>query len=111
MPSLNTHIDLAEQYRPEGIGDMIYPRLVGIAVIVVCGLGTITPPLPTAAQTGQAPQGPEPALVLTRKATPLGEILADRDGRTLYVFTDDEPGGPGPLPTLSCLEDCADDWP
>ncbi len=74
-------------------------------------------PAPAAAapppQSPQAPtsQGPESALVLTRKVTALGEILADRDGRTLYVFTDDEPGSPGRLPTLSCVDDCADDWP
>ena len=67
-------------------------------------------PAPRSPQTA-APQGPESALVLTRKSTPLGEILADRDGRTLYVFTDDEPGVADRLPTLSCVDDCADDWP
>lgn len=37
--------------------------------------------------------------------TSLGEILVDGDGRTLYLFTVDEPG------TSNCVDDCLDAWP
>jgi predicted lipoprotein with Yx(FWY)xxD motif len=35
----------------------------------------------------------------------LGEILADGDGRTLYLFTADDGG------TSTCYDDCAEAWP
>ena len=37
--------------------------------------------------------------------TPLGDILADGAGRTLYVFTADSGG------TSTCYDSCADNWP
>jgi predicted lipoprotein with Yx(FWY)xxD motif len=38
-------------------------------------------------------------------ASPLGEILVDGEGNTLYAFTNDEAGGP------TCTGDCAATWP
>ena len=34
-----------------------------------------------------------------------GDILADAEGRTLYLFTPDEQGAP------TCYDDCAQNWP
>ncbi|HEY7060106.1 MAG TPA: hypothetical protein VII06_01395 [Chloroflexota bacterium] len=76
-------------------------------------------PPPAAAVAAAAPSGapaPRPTqadspLVLTRKTTPLGDVLADRDGRTVYVFTDDDAAVTGRQTGLTCVEDCADDWP
>lgn len=65
---------------------------------------------PSRALTARPAQADSP-LVLTRKTTPLGAILADRDGRTVYVFTDDDPAVTGRQTGVTCVEDCADDWP
>lgn len=35
----------------------------------------------------------------------LGDILVDGEGRTLYVFSKDEPD------TSTCVDDCAENWP
>ncbi|WP_053616595.1 hypothetical protein [Nocardiopsis sp. NRRL B-16309] len=34
-----------------------------------------------------------------------GDVLTDRDGNVLYLFTDDGPG------TSSCFDECAENWP
>ena len=43
--------------------------------------------------------------VLELADSPLGEILVDAEGRTLYLFTKDEGG------TSTCTGGCADQWP
>ena len=55
----------------------------------------------------QAPAASEaPASVaIALTTTPLGDILADGAGRTLYVFTADTDG------TSTCYDTCADNWP
>ena len=56
---------------------------------------------PTSAPTS-TPQTP----VLTVQSNPdLGNILADSQGRTVYVFTKDEPG------VSNCYDQCAQKWP
>jgi len=51
----------------------------------------------------------EPALAgaatVVTAETEIGTVLVDRDGRTLYGFTEDTEGQP------TCVEGCADAWP
>ena len=42
---------------------------------------------------------------VTVVSSELGDILADGEGRTLYIFTVDEPG------TSNCTADCLEAWP
>ena len=65
----------------------------------------------TVAQESDSPGEPESteeesaSPVVELQETPLGEILVDAEGRTLYVFTNDSPG------ESTCAEACADLWP
>jgi predicted lipoprotein with Yx(FWY)xxD motif len=53
-----------------------------------------------------APTSTPQAPVLTVRSNPdLGDILADSEGRTVYVFTKDEPG------VSNCYDQCAQNWP
>lgn len=45
----------------------------------------------------------EPGIVRVR--TPAGEVLADANGMTLYVFAKDAPG------VSNCYDQCAEAWP
>jgi predicted lipoprotein with Yx(FWY)xxD motif len=103
-------------YRGTGDPASALTALRGQVGAFASGASAGGPSAAPAAPTTAAPAAPsarsaDPALVLTSKTSALGEVLADRDGRTLYVFTDDEQAGPGRAPTLTCTEDCADDWP
>ncbi|CAA7614969.1 conserved exported hypothetical protein [Magnetospirillum sp. LM-5] len=42
---------------------------------------------------------------ISERATPMGAILTDAAGMTLYVFDKDEPG------KSNCLDTCAANWP
>jgi predicted lipoprotein with Yx(FWY)xxD motif len=57
-----------------------------------------------AATTTAAPAASADATV-TVASTTLGDVLADADGRTLYVFARDEPG------TSNCTGGCLQTWP
>lgn len=57
-------------------------------------------PTTTASQTS-APAGPSVIV----SSSPLGDILTDQDGNTLYLFVPDEQG-----PSV-CNGDCAEAWP
>ena len=48
---------------------------------------------------------PAPALALQLADSPLGTIMVDADGRTLYAFTQDANGAP------TCADACAKAWP
>ena len=68
-----------------------------------------TAPAETATTAGavSAPVGsPDAGAIVTTVASPLGQILGDRDGRTLYVFDNDKTG-----PTSTCVDQCAANWP
>jgi len=60
-----------------------------------------TVPAPPAAPA--APVAPEPDLGFAE--TPLGAIVVDGEGRTLYAFTKDANGSP------TCVDGCATAWP
>ena len=51
--------------------------------------------------------GESAAPVLTTRDSDLGEIVVDADGRTVYVFDEDEPGSGKSV----CTDECADTWP
>jgi predicted lipoprotein with Yx(FWY)xxD motif len=74
--------------------------------------GTTAAPTTTAAETtttGGATTTVAPAstvdATITVAATSLGDVLADADGRTLYVFAMDEPD------TSNCTGGCLQAWP
>ena len=89
--------------------------LLATAVLAACGdatptatepaspAPTVAPPAPTVAT---APT-PAPGMVTVRATDhpDLGPILTDAVGRTLYLFTNDEPG------VSNCSGGCADRWP
>ena len=52
-----------------------------------------------------APAAATSATTVTVADTPLGKILADDQGHTLYVFTKDSGG------TSACFDACAEAWP
>ena len=66
-----------------------------------------TPEEPEASEETSAPAAAEAATAaaVTTTATDLGEVLADDQGRVLYVFDNDSGG------ESSCYEDCAANWP
>lgn len=54
----------------------------------------------------------QPAAVLeARQADPHGTIVADADGKALYLFTKDTQGKQGKEAESACYETCADAWP
>jgi predicted lipoprotein with Yx(FWY)xxD motif len=64
----------------------------------------------TSAATTQAPAATEAPsgaadVVVTTGETELGTVLTDSSGMTLYLFTQDSPGG------SVCVDECADAWP
>jgi predicted lipoprotein with Yx(FWY)xxD motif len=82
-------------------------KLIGMAVGTAIGLtlagcgvdkGTATP-------TTQTPQQPVKSVDLKVSNTTLGNVLTDKDGRTLYLFTKDTPGN------STCYDTCATAWP
>src|SRR3990170_3654250 len=54
---------------------------------------------------GGGDPGMDASALAFRSHPELGEILVDPEGRTLYVFTNDEPG------VSNCYEQCAVNWP
>lgn len=52
-----------------------------------------------------ATAGAAAGATVTVASSDLGDILADGEGRTLYLFDNDEPG------TSNCSGDCAQTWP
>lgn len=74
--------------------------LVAVALVGViagaCGGKAAVTPSPAAAAAGTVKVG----------TSPLGQILVDASGRTLYGFTPDEPSG-----TPTCTGTCSGTWP
>jgi predicted lipoprotein with Yx(FWY)xxD motif len=65
------------------------------------------PAATTAAAAPTTPVGsPEAGSIVTTVSSPLGVIVADREGRTLYVFDNDDGH-----PASTCLDQCATNWP
>lgn len=87
--------------------------LVGLAAVLAfsaCGGDTeptSQPTTPTPTQSTQAPTlSSSPRATTVNVATsPLGQILIDAEGRTLYLFIKDTPN------TSACTGGCAQTWP
>ena len=77
--------------------------LLAFSVVVVVVVGGCGDDADTAPQTEAAPET-EGATVAVA-STPLGEVLVDGEGRTLYLFTKDEGD------TSACTGGCASAWP
>src|SRR4051812_33656635 len=77
--------------------------LLAAAALALAGCGGSSDGSASAAKAASAPTTP-PATVATRK-TPLGTVLVDAQGRTLYLFEKDKGG------TSSCYGGCAAAWP
>lgn len=82
------------------------PPVIALAMLVAaCGGGgdaTTSAPVTTATPTTAAP---ETAAGLAVADSPLGEILVDGSGRTLYLFVPDAQGD------STCYDECAQNWP
>ena len=86
----------------QGSGDVWYA--VGTdAKLIEEAPGDAAAPTTTVPAAPAAPVAPEPDLGLAQ--TPLGAIVVDGEGRTLYAFTKDANGSP------TCVEGCATAWP
>jgi len=53
----------------------------------------------------QAPASPAADATIALATNPLGEIIVDAEGMTLYAFTDDTAG------EATCYDNCATNWP
>ena len=77
-----------------------------------CGGGetaTAEPPSssPSSSAEAEAPAEAPAAPAVTAADSDLGEIVVDAEGRTLYVFDEDEPGSGESV----CTGECAATWP
>ena len=59
----------------------------------------------TVPSTAPASQGATGAVTIQLASSPLGQIMTDQDGNTIYVFTNDSAN------TSSCTDTCLDNWP
>ena len=94
---------------------LILPILAAVA-LAACSGSAASPsvaapatPSPQASTAAPSPDESSPAAgaaTVMVATSDLGQILVDGEGRTLYLFTPDEPTG---APT--CYESCAQTWP
>ncbi len=74
--------------------------------LTACGGESSSSAAPAPASSSAA-EAPAPAPVLTAVESDLGEIVVDADGRTVYVFDEDDPGSG----ESACTGACAATWP
>lgn len=80
-------------------------------VVTEAPAATTAPPATTVAATA-APTtrpgvtGPNSASIIATTNSPVGTILADREARSVYAFTNDRPGQ-----APACVDQCAKNWP
>jgi predicted lipoprotein with Yx(FWY)xxD motif len=94
---------------------LLVPLALAGALLAACGSNGSSstavpqgrPPGPTSAPTSLAPAAPAPGTSVAVKSasSPLGQILVDPDGRTLYAFTNDTAA------KSTCTGTCAEAWP
>jgi len=77
----------------------ILAAAAAIALLSACG-GT-----DSATEAPEADASPAAGQTVSVTDTSLGPVLTDGDGRTLYLFTVDEPG------VSNCTGDCLEAWP
>jgi predicted lipoprotein with Yx(FWY)xxD motif len=84
----------------------ILAPLALIALLAACGTADDVPQSgPAASPTPAAPSPAAPTTTVGTSEGPLGTFLTDGSGRTLYLFTVDEPG------VSNCDADCLSAWP
>jgi predicted lipoprotein with Yx(FWY)xxD motif len=77
-----------------------------IVVLAACSSSGASSAPSAAAPSAAAPsEAPAAAATVALADSPLGKILVDASGKTLYMFEKDEGGTP------SCYDDCATNWP
>lgn len=83
--------------------------LIALGLLAGCGGGATAPTSqPSSMPATSAPASPETdaaALALTMADSPLGSILVDGNGMTLYMFTNDS------ADTSACEGQCLVNWP
>ena len=83
--------------------------LIALGLLAGCGGGAAAPTSqPSSMPATSAPASPETdaaALALTMADSPLGSILVDGNGMTLYMFTNDS------ADTSACEGQCLVNWP
>jgi predicted lipoprotein with Yx(FWY)xxD motif len=97
----------------------LFPVLAVVALLAACSTpaATTAPSVaaPSVAAPSEAPASEAPAseappsaaadATIALATNPLGEIIVDGGGMTLYAFTPDSAGEP------TCYDDCATNWP
>jgi predicted lipoprotein with Yx(FWY)xxD motif len=78
--------------------------LAGATLLAACGSGGGSSPAAAPARHATK-TATTPAATVTTRSTPLGKVLVDAQGRTLYAFTNDMND------TSSCTGACAQNWP
>ena len=76
-------------------------------VLTGCGGGSGTAAAPSAPEDSPSAAAEAAAPALATADSDLGEIVVDADGRTVYVFDEDEPGSGESV----CTDECAAAWP
>jgi len=66
---------------------------------------TTAPPTTTAPAETSPPETSQAGATVAVASSPLGDILVDSEGKTLYLFLPDEQGD------STCYDQCADNWP
>ncbi len=82
---------------------------VAVAAIFLAGCSTAANPANSSATPTDSPSATTSAdaAALTTASSPLGEIITDEAGYTVYTFTRDTPNSG----ISNCYDDCAMTWP
>jgi predicted lipoprotein with Yx(FWY)xxD motif len=94
--------------RSTGLIRRLAASLAVAALIAACGAGGGTTAPPTSGPTTAAPTMAATSaagLTLEVVTAPVGDYVAGKDGKALYIFTQDTGT------TSSCTGDCATNWP
>lgn len=75
----------------------------GLFLVTACSSGATTTTVATELTTGSSAAAEGATLVVA--STGLGDVLADGDGFTVYLFLPDAQGTP------TCNDSCAENWP
>jgi predicted lipoprotein with Yx(FWY)xxD motif len=74
-------------------------------VLAACSAGSGTSSAPSVAPSTAPPSEAAAGTIIQVATSPLGQILTDGDGNTVYLFTPDSPN------VSTCAAGCIDTWP
>ena len=83
------------------------PALAAGLLLTGCGGGETATAEPLASSSSAEATAPAAAPAVAAADSDLGDIVVDADGRTLYVFDEDDPGSGASV----CSGECAATWP